>query len=712
MRRKPSFRSDSGTLAVLLRTELRMLLRDRRTLLLAVIAPLVIFPAYILILRFVESRERKALEEAVYGYAVTGSQADWAAELVEAALARPVLSADSSFFRPRFHRLEPADPFAALGRGDLRLVVEGLSAQEWDSLRAFREEAPAPSPESAPVAPVDPRRSERGVPALRLHFRGDSDFSTEAYRQLRGALEELRLARRDSLFRAAGFPLPLQEVVPVEAVSVASRAKEAGVFLGTALTPLLVLLMLSGGSIVAVDALSGEKERGTLETLLTTGARRSEIVRAKLLAVVAVGLAVAVFNVVNLVLYLVAGLIELPASLAVELRPVDTLLLLLLFLPLALLVAAALLLVSGASKSYREFQVYWFPLFVAFLLPSLVGALPGADLRSLLALVPVAGVALAVREILVGELDLPFVALAFLSTTASALYLTRLTEASLSNEKLISGADLEASDLTGGPALFPRRVLGWFAAFWVVFFLANLWLGGPLGLRGQILLNLLGIFGVGSWFLVRRYRLDPREALGLRRPPPAAWPAVLLGAPSALLLAVSGAELVNRYVLPVPEEVLQGFQRELLSSDLPPAETLLFLVGFPALFEELAFRGVLLHGLRQRIRNPWILAATVGMIFGLFHVSLFRILPTAWLGFLLTWVVLLSGSVYPAILWHALNNALAVFPHQFGWLPSDASPSAGWAVPAAVGLALSFRLLRIGGRPSPSRVLPKASPGA
>ena len=68
---------------------------------------------------------------------------------------------------------------------------------------------------------------------------------------------------------------------------------------------------------IAADTLSGEKERGTLETLLTTAAGRSDIVRSKMLAVIAVGLAVAVINLANPMVYFGIGVLELPPDFAV-----------------------------------------------------------------------------------------------------------------------------------------------------------------------------------------------------------------------------------------------------------------------------------------------------------------------------------------------------------------------------------------------------------
>ncbi|MEM7357355.1 MAG: CPBP family intramembrane glutamic endopeptidase, partial [Acidobacteriota bacterium] len=53
------------------------------------------------------------------------------------------------------------------------------------------------------------------------------------------------------------------------------------------------------------------------------------------------------------------------------------------------------------------------------------------------------------------------------------------------------------------------------------------------------------------------------------------------------------------------------------------------------------------------------------LVFGLFHISLIRLLPTAALGVLLAAVTLLTGSIFPAMLWHALNNAMAILASRY-----------------------------------------------
>ena len=87
---------EEGVFGTLFLNEIRMLLRDTRTILIAVVAPLVMFPAYILIMNYVENREQQALEETTYTYALMGSQRDWAGDLVLAGMALDATDPDTT----------------------------------------------------------------------------------------------------------------------------------------------------------------------------------------------------------------------------------------------------------------------------------------------------------------------------------------------------------------------------------------------------------------------------------------------------------------------------------------------------------------------------------------------------------------------------------------------------------------------------------------
>ncbi|MEE2900116.1 MAG: ABC transporter permease subunit [Gemmatimonadota bacterium] len=706
--------NDRGVLATLFRYEIKRLLRDTRMILIAVVAPLVLFPFIIFVMRMVERTEERRLVETVYEYALVGDEAEWGREIVAAALELEANDPDTSGAPVRFEEQQVVDADSLLIASGIHLVVEALSPNAYARIRAQEAAADSSDAEEDTAEDIEVEETEEEdafseLPTLRLRYRAQSDFSRNASNRLSARIVELRSQLRDSLYRSRGFPIMLEQIAFVETENTASAEKEGGALLGLALTPFLLLLMLTGGSIMAVDAISGEKERGTLETLLTTAAARSDIVKAKLMGIIAVGIAVAVINILNLLVYVVLGVVDLPENFAVALSAVDLVLLLVLFLPLTVLISSSLLLLSGYAKSYKEYQIYFFPLFLVFLVPSLAGMLPGMELRSVIALVPIAGIGVAVREIMVAQYDWLFLMLAFTSTGGAAVWAARLTERTLSTERLISQSDLDEADLVGGPALFPRHVLRWFGVMWVIFLIVSLWFGEDLGVRGQILVNLVFIFLGGSLLMVRRYGLDPRTAFALRPVHPLVWLAVLIGAPAGYIVGIGLAGLVDTYVFPVPQNVLEAFGDTLLGDEMPLWQLLFFLTIMPGILEELAFRGVLLHGLRKTF-GPVGMCLVVGAIFGIFHVSLFRLVPTAYLGMIFAAVVLLTGSIFPVMLWHFANNAIGLVPAHMGWVTEDTVlPWWGYAL-GLLGLLVSFGIIWIVRTPYPD--LKKKRPDA
>jgi sodium transport system permease protein len=136
------------------------------------------------------------------------------------------------------------------------------------------------------------------------------------------------------------------------------------------------------------------------------------------------------------------------------------------------------------------------------------------------------------------------------------------------------------------------------------------------------------------------------------------WIGTLFAIPSGYLTALGTFRLVN-IVIPAPQQLLERFAEDVIPKGMPTWQLLLYIAVLPAICEELAFRGMLLSGLRRQFR-PAVLIVVIGLIFGLFHVTLFRIAPTALLGMILTAIALMTGSVFPGMLLHAGNNALGV----------------------------------------------------
>jgi sodium transport system permease protein len=646
------------TVRTLFCTEMRMVLRDRRMLITSILLPLLVTPLMFLGSSWSLKKRDRTLQQMTYKYAVTGSNAAMVRTLLTAtrerlAGAEKAKGKAASF---NFEEVECEDALPALTKGEVHLVIEGLIADEAGAQKDAR--TPAATGKDASARPRseaedgEPRLA--GAPVVRLVYRADRDESGAASSRMHDMLSETRDAQRAKLLKARQFPVNPAEVGVVTEIDVASAGQVAGLALGRVLTLLLLLFILTGGAIVATDSLAGEKERGTLETLLTTAANRTEILAAKHLVVLAVALLITLIQTANLLVYVSFKLLPMPPNLAAAAPPQVVLLLFVVFLPVAALAANILLLISGYARSYKEAQMYFLPAMLLGFLPALAPLLPGLSLRSAVVLVPIANLALAAKDILAGIFDWPMIVLSWLATAGAAVWTTRMGVRFLSAEKLITAADSDAVEFAGGAALFERRVLRWFALLWATLLLVSNYTA-KADLRLQVVINLVGLFFGASVLMLRRYRLDPRVVLALRAPKPVVWLGTLFAVPGGLLVALGMFRLSNLF-MPVSTKVTESFSESVLPPDISPAQLLFFLAVMPAVFEEIAFRGLLLHGLRRRL-HPAALAVVVGVVFGIFHVALFRFVPTACLGVMLAAVTMLTGSIYPAMLWHCLNNA-------------------------------------------------------
>jgi sodium transport system permease protein len=186
----------------------------------------------------------------------------------------------------------------------------------------------------------------------------------------------------------------------------------------------------------AIDLAAGEKERGTMETLLTAPVSRFQILLGKFAVVVMAGILSAVVSLLG-VYVAVRQIREIPPELIqliMSILDVQTIFLVLsLLLPLTVFFAAVLLSLSVFSRSYKEAQSLISPLSIVIILPVLVGVMPGVQLDAVTAMIPVLNVSLATKEIIAGtikpqlltEVYVTLVALASLSLWGCAKWFSR-----------------------------------------------------------------------------------------------------------------------------------------------------------------------------------------------------------------------------------------------------------------------------------------------
>ena len=176
-----------------------------------------------------------------------------------------------------------------------------------------------------------------------------------------------------------------------------------------------------------------------------------------------------------------------------------------------------------------------------------------------------------------------------------------------------------------------------------------------IGIAGVIVVQVTSIAGVSV--VAARLRFGPRAwaVLGLGRPPGRS----LVGA----VLVGAGFWFIN-LLLSAPLVEWVGGDEEIealgtLISEAPLWLAALSIVVAPALCEEILLRGVVARSLAARW-GPVLAIVVSAALFSLFHFSLPRLLPTALLGLLLAYATLQAGSIWPSVLMHAVNNAVAL----------------------------------------------------
>jgi sodium transport system permease protein len=240
-----------------------------------------------------------------------------------------------------------------------------------------------------------------------------------------GALEQFFRQRREALIQRglAERHLPKTVLTPfaIKQTNVASARKVGGNIAGMILPYMVVLMCLTGALYPAIDLTAGEKERGTMETLLCSPVRRRHLVLGKVLIVTTVSLATGFLAVTSngaglLVMKGLAGGAKTAPFMRLDLDPLALAGVCLVMVPVAALLSAVLIAAGLFARSTKEANSYLQPLLLIVLIPAIAGAMPGMEINSRLALIPILNVNLLSRELLTGIWHWHYIALVFCST--------------------------------------------------------------------------------------------------------------------------------------------------------------------------------------------------------------------------------------------------------------------------------------------------------
>lgn len=181
--------------------------------------------------------------------------------------------------------------------------------------------------------------------------------------------------------------------------------------------------------------------------------------------------------------------------------------------------------------------------------------------------------------------------------------------------------------------------------------------------------GLLAVLAVGT---VALFREDVRRAFPFHRPTLAKTVGTVLMWIGTLLITMIPTSILL-YVFP---EQMSGATESVseLSGGLPFALAVLLICVTPAIFEEMAFRGGLFSCFRG-FKSPWPAILISAVVFGAFHGSFWRFVPTAMLGIAMGYLLAETDNMFYNMLFHLINNALPMLLLQLTFSQMESAES-------------------------------------
>ncbi|MEN8153533.1 MAG: ABC transporter permease [Acidobacteriota bacterium] len=351
--------------------EMKEVLRDRRTLILMIVMPLLLFPVIINVTTTFMMKLEKGAEEKILKVSVllNGNKPGFEQKIRE----RKDMSIEEEVVENKIKNL------ITLKKLDFAVVFDKNFDNQVETME-----------------PAD----------VRLYYRSSAEMDISKRR-----IDKLLKKHGEELLNERFARLDIDKKVintlNIEMNDIATVKEKFGERAGGLLPYMFVIFCFIGAMYPAIDLGAGEKERGTIETLLVSPASRFQIVMGKFWVVTAAGIISALLSVTGLFVSIKMNT-QIPGEiLQVILKIIDiksiSVIFSLLF-PLSIFFAGLLLSFSLYAHSFKEAQSIITPLNFAIIIPAFIGTLPGIKLDTVTAMIPVLNVSLASKEIISGTI--------------------------------------------------------------------------------------------------------------------------------------------------------------------------------------------------------------------------------------------------------------------------------------------------------------------
>ena len=517
------------------------------------------------------------------------------------------------------------------------------------------------------------------VPQPEIFVNMASDKSRMAYNRVDRVLDRWRREIIHQNLRTSNVPVAATEPFEVAETDVSEEETRRAAVWSKVLPFIVLIWALTGAFYPAIDLCAGEKERGTLETLLTSPARRSEIVWGKLLTVIVFSVATALLNLVSMGITgaFIMQQIErvTDVGIGLDLGPPSLAAigwLLLATVPIAALFSALALAIAAFARSSKEGQYYLMPLLLITLPLMTLPMLPTVELELGTSVIPVTGMMLWLRALIEGEyVEAARYAMPVLGVTiACCLLAIRWAVRQFEDETVLFreserfGLGLWVRQMVRDrgetPSVTEALMCG--VLLLLVTFFASLRAVPPdtwLTFVKTVLITQIALIAGPVLIMAAILTRSARATLLLRVPRP-------MSVPAALLLAVALHPLVVllghgiQALYPMGEDTLQALEPLITAMREAPLMSVILVIALvPAVCEELAFRGFILSGLRHT-GSKWGAIVISSVFFGLTHGLLQQSLAAIPVGIVIGYIAVQTGSLLPGMVFHFTHNSVSL----------------------------------------------------
>ena len=255
---------------------------------------------------------------------------------------------------------------------------------------------------------------------VKIYYKS-SDLISKSKKRMQAALDiykEKIIAERLKQLNVDGQIL---EPITITNIDMATAKETMGKAIGGFIPYVLVMFIFLGAMYPAIDLGAGEKERGSLETLLSSPATKFEITMGKLLVVSLTGIVsglVSVLGISSSLFFIDKIPVQIQETILELINPFMIFSIIILMIPIAIFFASMLLSISFYARSFKEAQSLMGPLNMVIIVPLFLSLGPGMEMDHATALMPLINVGLLTKEILAGSVELIY----FIETLFSLLF--------------------------------------------------------------------------------------------------------------------------------------------------------------------------------------------------------------------------------------------------------------------------------------------------